>query len=280
VAKRIKQDTSQEIQILEIQQQHVQVAIVGTTPLILNRKSEKARRELLFPKGRKTAAEKAQSLKHEPLVEYRASPYTLPDGPTLLGALATWFKGAMLTAALDLPGVKKAQIGRLVRVEGERLPLYGTPQLHMSSVNTAGFPPTPDIRTRAILPQWATFLTITYPSPQLRQESILHLLGAAGVFAGVGDYRAEKAKGNYGSFRLASANDPELRAILKQGRDAQVEALNTPACYDDESESLFKWFGTEFVLRGYEGARRVAEGAGSLIVTGVDDEDDEPTQAA
>lgn len=238
-----KQET--EIRILKVEYEHVQVAVVGTSPLICNRVSEKAKRELLMPKGKKTESEKRQNLKHVPLDEFRASPYTLPDNdaPTLLAALSVWFKKAMMTAALDLPGAKKAQIGRLLRVEGERIPLYGVPQFYMAVTRSADIKKTPDIRTRALLPHWACFLDITYPTPMIEQQSVLNLLAVAGMFSGVGDNRTEKGSANYGSFRLAEAHDPELKNIIKHGRRAtQVTALDKPVMYDDETESLFTWY--------------------------------------
>jgi len=244
-----------EVQILELERGQIQVAAVGTTPFICNRVSEKAKRELLAPKGRKTSAEKAQNLKHVPLEEYRLSPYTIPDdtAPTLLAFLAAGFKRAMMTAALDIPGAKKAQIGRLVRVAGERIPLYGLPKLLMSVTRSADMNRTPDIRTRAIVPQWAVLLEVTFAKPMLREKSVLNLLAAAGVVSGVGDWRVEKGSGDYGAFRLASANDPELQQILATGgRTAQQQALNNPVCYDDETESLLSWWNSEMAERGFK----------------------------
>lgn len=246
---------SKEIEILTVEQGRMTVAIVGTTPFICNRVSEKAKRELILPKGRKTTAEKSQSLKHDPLRELRASPYTLADeaAPTLLAFLAVAPKRAAMTAALDIPGAKKAQIGRLVRVEGERLPLYGVPQMHMAIVRSADMNRTPDVRTRAILPKWAMLLEVTFAKPALREKSVLNLFAAGGMFAGVGDWRTEKGSGNYGSFRLAGADDPELLEILSTGgRAAQIAALNSPAFYDDETEELFTWYTGEVESRGFK----------------------------
>lgn len=105
--------------VLKVSKGTFEVCILGTTPLILNRMSQKAKRELLMPKGRKTAIEKQMSLKHNPLQEYRDSAYRLPESqPTLLAVMASGFKGAMAGAALDMPGTKKAQIGRLTYVNG------------------------------------------------------------------------------------------------------------------------------------------------------------------
>lgn len=57
----------------------VQVGILGLTPYLHNRMAEKAKHELLLPKGRKNAAERASSLKHDPVEEFRSSPYMLVD---------------------------------------------------------------------------------------------------------------------------------------------------------------------------------------------------------
>jgi hypothetical protein len=253
MAKRKTQDTG-VIDINPIEMTQLGLWVVGTTPFICNRQSEKVKRELLMPKGRKTAADKAQSLKHDPLEEYRASPYILPneDAPTLLAALATSFKKSMMSAALDVPGAKKAQIGRLLRVEGERLPLYGNPHLFMSTTRSADIAKTPDVRTRGIVTPWAVPLTITFPRAAIKEKAVVNLLAAAGMFAGVGDWRTEKGSGNYGSFRVANQQDKELKQIVKDGgRKVQVAAMADAPCYDDETANLLTWFQQELVERGF-----------------------------
>lgn len=250
---KAKAATGTAVEILEIERGRVTVGVVGTTPFICNRVSEKARRELLMPKGRKTAADKAQSLKHNPLEEYRNSAYRLDDNdaPTLIAFLAPAFKRAMMTAALDVPGTKKAQVGRLIRVEGERIPMYGIPKMLIAITRSADINKTPDIRTRAILPEWATILDISYPTAIFREKAILNLFGAAGVFSGVGDWRTEKGSANYGSFRTAGVDDKDLKRIIATGgRAAQIKAMNAPQFYDDESEEMFTWFQSEAAERG------------------------------
>jgi len=245
--------TDATIYIEKVETALVEVPIVGTSPLICNRMSQKAKRELLLPKGRKTAAEKAVNLKHNPVEEYRASPYILDGAPTLIGVMASALKGAMMTAALDLPGAKKAQIGRLVYVEGEYLPVYGVPRLFMSITRSADIDKTPDVRTRAILPRWATVARIRFVTPLLNATNILNLLYAAGAVAGIGDWRPEKGKGAFGQFRIANPGDEELVQIMAEGGyEAQYEALyaERPVCYDRESEELLGWFSEEVVKRG------------------------------
>lgn len=62
-----------EISITRLRKALLEVCILGESPIILNRMSEKALRELLYPDANKnTAASRAQRLKHEPWKEFRA----------------------------------------------------------------------------------------------------------------------------------------------------------------------------------------------------------------
>jgi hypothetical protein len=235
----------------EIGQQ--EVGVLGITPYLHNRMSEKARRTLLYPSPRKNTAERAASLKHDPVEEFRASPYQLLDdenAPTLLAVMASAFKGAMMTAALDLPGVSKAQIGRLVWVEGHYVPIWGTAQLHMSVTRSADIGKTPDIRTRAITPAWGTIIMLSYVQPLITRQTVVNLLTTGGRSSGVGDWRPEKGKGTFGPFELVNTDDPRLVKVMENGRDVQTRALEDANTYDAESAELLGWYETERKERG------------------------------
>lgn len=246
-----------EIMIARVEQTELMFYIRGTAPLICNRMSEKAQRELLFPSPRKTTADKAINLKHDPLAEYQASPYRnlAADAPTRLQLLSSMFKGAMRTAALDLPGAKKSQIGRLLYVVGDRVDLYGRPELMMSVTRSADINRTPDIRSRAILREWACKITVRFTTPILRDVAVANLLVAAGIQAGVGDYRVEKGAGSYGTFEPVAADDADWHRIAKIGRKEQDAALAKPDFYDDETASLYTWFESELPRRGFKTAK-------------------------
>jgi hypothetical protein len=240
--------------ILKVTTGSFDCCIVGTSGLVLNRMSEKAKHELLMPKGRKNATERALSLKHIPLDEYRSSAYTLKDGPTLLALMSTAFKGALRSAALDMPGAKKAQIGRLTYIEGDMVGIYGVPKLFMAIVRSADMNKTPDVRTRAIVPAWACQLRVTFVQPLIRAQAVANLLAAAGITIGVGDGRPEKGAMSYGQFRIADKDDPEFKSIVKDGgRKAQQAALDVPVCYDSETEELLTWFDDERARRQLKG---------------------------
>lgn len=250
-----------EIQVLELTTGRINFAVLGTSPLIFNRMAEKAKRDLLMPRGRKTALEKLTTLKHDPLAEYRDSVYRdeSPDGETRLMVPAPSFKGAMMTAALEIPGVTKASVERLTWVEGYRIAVYGVPQLFMATVIQAGMTKAPDIRTRAILPRWACVVSVSFVEPRLTAAAMGNLLAAGGIIAGIGDFRQEKGRGSFGQFRLVEGNDKEFAAILRDGgREAQDAALTEPGFYDDESRELLDWYLAERDKRSKSGAPTLA----------------------
>ena len=257
VTKAKAKDDIEQVQIVELSRARILYHIIGETPLVMNSMSSKALRELLLPRGRKTAIEKQSSLKHEPLQEYRASVYRARrGGDTALALLNTQFKAALCTAALDVPGAKKAQIGRLTSIEGgERIPLYGVPQIFCSVVRSADMNKTPDVRTRAIVPRWACQVEVTYATPVLNATVISSLFATAGYTMGVGDWRPQKGSGTYGRWKIVDADDPEYLDIVKNGGiAAQEAALESPEAYDDDTEELLSWFDTEVRRRGMKAA--------------------------
>jgi len=101
------------------------------------------------------------------------------------------------------------------------------------------------------MPKWACHLSISYTVPILNQQSISNLLAAAGIVSGVGDWRQEKGSGNFGCYKLTTADDPEfLEVISTGGRQAQKDAFENPKFYDQETEDLYHWFETETKRRG------------------------------
>ena len=228
------------------------VWLKGRTPLICNRMAGKAMRELLCPRGRKSKAEKEQSLKHDPLNEFRNSmSLRVGKGSTRLVFPAPAVKGAMAAAALETKGTNKTQIGRLVWVQNYTCDLYGVPQLLMSVVRSADMNKTPDVRTRAILAEWCLPVVVQFVKPQMTENTIAQLLSNGGIIVGIGDFRQEKGKGNFGQFEVATEAD--CKAIMASGGIKQQDAaLKAPTCFDAESEELLGWFSTEVGRRGQE----------------------------
>jgi hypothetical protein len=246
-------DAVSTINISEIETETIDVLIRGTRPMILNRLSEKAKHDLLLGTQRKTAADKAANLKHVPVNEFQASPYRIYDdnAPTLIGQPASCFKGAMLTAALRVPGAKKTEIGQCLWVQGDLVPIYGIPQLFMAITRSADINRTPDVRTRAILPMWAAKISVTFTKPMLNETSVINLLSAAGQVSGIGDWRPEKGKGTYGQFVLVNQDDEMFDGIVQYGgREEQIAAMALAKPYNQDTEELLSWFDEEVTRRG------------------------------
>lgn len=260
------------IEINPIQTQTVAFPVRGTRPIILNRMAEKARQQLLIGGGRKTVAERAANLKHDPLEEYRSAAYTLRPGEgtgrTTLGVPSSFFKAAMMQAAIDLPGAARTTIGRLVWVEGDMTDLFGVPQMFTAITRNADRNKTPDVKTRAIVPEWAVVVVVTFAVPLLNTRSIANLLAAAGKICGVGDYRPERGKGTYGQFVLTNPDDDDdyVRILATGTKEAQDAALSNPLFYNRETEDLYHWYEGEVERTGRTGQRKAKVGATNGIV--------------
>ena len=223
--------SGEAITITRIAMAESRIHIVGASPLVPHAVSAKGKGSLLFPAPKKNAAEKATSMKHEPFEEFRDAAYKFLDEdrqPTRLYMPAGAFHGAMARVAIDMAGAKKAQIGRLTKVPGDKIAIWGTPQLWMTVVRSSDMARTPDVRTLPILPEWCCTIHVSYVSSLIKELSIVNLLAAAGEIIGIGDGRPEKGKLSMGCFRLVSEDDPDFKRIQKQATKAQDAALVAP----------------------------------------------------
>jgi hypothetical protein len=212
--------------------------------------SAHAKGQLLYPSPRKNAAERATSMKHEPHVEFRDAAYQFSDvevGETRLYQPASAIKAAIRDVAIDMIGTKKAQIGRLTTIVGEKLPLYGTPKLKTMLVRSSDMNKTPDIRTLPCITRWAVpNVVVSFVGSLIKEGSVANLVANAGIIVGIGDGRPQKGYFDFGKWRLAPDNDEELLDIIATGgREAQELALAEPEFYDLESEKLIEWFLAE-----------------------------------
>ena len=229
----------------QVSQESIIIRVVGETGLYCHRLATKARNQLLLGGRKKTAADKLE-LKHDPPTEFRESmmlrPGKFPDTDIVFPSMA--FKSAMATAALVVSGIKKTDVQRLVYFPSDIVPIYGVPKLRMDVVRSADINRTPDVRTRAFLENWASEFEVRFATPALTAVAISTLVHNAGMVAGVGDFRQEKGKGSYGTFKCETTIPDALR-----DRDAQREAINSPEPYDEDTWELFDMFVEERTRR-------------------------------
>ncbi len=246
-----KAPTKTSIEIIPMVMGRIKACLLSTCPMYMHRMAAKAQGQILFPKGRSNAADRASTLKHDPLGEFRDSIYMNRDQtePAAIHLPPDAFQKGLASAAIDLPGLRMAQILRLVTIKSTQINLFGIPQMRMDVVRMADISHTPDIRSRAIFPEWACTIEIEFVSSLIKQNQIINLLAAAGVIVGIGDRRPQKG-GAYGKFQVVAEDDPDYQRIIRQqGRGPQMSAIQKPVMFDADTEELFAWYHEEAARR-------------------------------
>ncbi len=246
-------NTSTTMEIHALKQGRVKLRMIGQTPMYFNSMGAKAWRDLLVGAGRKTAAQKKE-IKHNPEQEFRDSVYKKSDGDTYLCFPAAGVKGAMATAALETGGITKTSVQRLIFLPESQIQIWGKPYLKMDIVRSADMNKTPDVRTRAYLPNWCAEVDIKFVTPTLSTMSIVSLLQNAGTIVGIGDFRQEKGRGSYGTFSVAGSEDMgEYQKIwddiTQEGRAVQELAMENPECADEQTAELMQFIQEERLRR-------------------------------
>lgn len=181
------------------------VPIVGDTPLIVHRFSEKAKRQMLDAmQGRKTP-----KTPKDPDSEFKSSLYRCSDGRYGFPALA--FKAATIGGARfygkDVTMASLRQMLFFSGVPGDdgqiMTPVEGDPSMREDVVRVGQGT---DLRYRGEFMPWRTELRVTYVSSIITQGSVLSLIDAGGMGVGVGEWRPEK-RGMNGTYHVDTERD-------------------------------------------------------------------------
>lgn len=185
------------------------VPIIGTSPLIVHRFSEKAKRQMLDAmQGRKSPKQPK-----DPEAEYEAAFYRLRDGgygfPTIAFKAATVEAARFYGSDVTMKGLRqfvflRGEPGK----DGQQLsPLEGEPHMREDVVRV-GRGGT-DLRYRPEFPEWSTTLEVVYVTSALTRASVISLIDAGGMGVGVGEWRPEK-EGDFGTYRVDPDRDVEV----------------------------------------------------------------------
>jgi len=193
--------------------QTVSVTLIGDTPLIVHRWSEKAKKQMLDKQTKKATAGREAK---DPERDFRDSLYVLPDGR--YGFPIIGFKAAAVTACTSIGSMTKVAARQAFHVDGEYAVIEGDEPTMREDMVRVGMG-TADIRYRGEFRNWWTTIDIKYNANVLSAEQILNLMQTAGFAVGVGEWRPER-DGQYGRFHVATA--AEMKAIdeLRSGRRA------------------------------------------------------------
>lgn len=196
------------IEIHKIAAETLLVPLVGTTPLIVHRFSEKAKRQMLDNMQGRKSPKQAK----DPQAEYEAAFYRLGDGGYGFPSLA--FKAATVGGARFYSGVTMTALKQFMYLRGEvgddgraLTRIEGEPVMR-EDVVTVGRNGS-DLRYRPQFSEWRATLEVTYVTSALTRDSVLSLIDAGGMGVGVGEWRPEK-DGDFGTYRVDPARETEV----------------------------------------------------------------------
>lgn len=172
----------------------VTLQIVGDSPLISHKWSDKAR-EMISGKQQGEAVQK--NIARDPQQEFEESMYRFPDGRYGFPSVA--FKAAAVDAATQVKGLTKTYLRGAFHTQGELTEIIGQPLLREDMVRIGMG--TADIRWRAEFPEWSAPLRVRFNENSVTIAQLVHLFNAAGFSCGLGEWRPQK-DGSYGMFHV------------------------------------------------------------------------------
>ncbi len=191
-----------KLTIPPIKKRTVLITIVGDSPLLVYRFSEKARRQILEGHtGGKTGARE----KRDPQAEFEAAKYRLPNGK--YGIPAAGIKNCAVSACRFLDGVKMTQArGAFFVVEDQDglvpITFKGEPAVDCRMVAIGKFGN--KIKTERFRPRfddWSCSFKVLYDPDIISAEQLLDLYERAGFSVGLCEYRPERS-GSLGMFHV------------------------------------------------------------------------------
>lgn len=201
------------VSITPLETETLHIPIIGTTPLIMNNWSHKARQMMLDTmQGRKAV----KQIK-DPVADFHAALYRLGEDTYGMPSLA--FKSATVAAARYYSKLNMTDLRQIVFFHGEPsphcnqllVPIKGTPEMREDAVRTAGRGGA-DLRYRPEFMPWSAVLQVSYVVSSLSFDSLLSLINGGGMGVGIGDWRPER-KGENGTYMIEP--DGEIQRITK-----------------------------------------------------------------
>ena len=175
---------------------HIQLRIIGDSPLIVHAWSTKAKQMMLDKQMKR--GKQAQVAK-DPEQDYQDSLYHLPDG-TGYGFPSVGIKSCAIRGAKGL-GMVMTDSRAAFHIEGDLAPITGEPSMREDMVRIGQG--TADVRYRGEFKEWSIVFSLTYNARVLSAEQIVTMLDAGGFGTGIGEWRPEKS-GQYGRFHVGA----------------------------------------------------------------------------
>jgi hypothetical protein len=208
-----KEKESAKISVPPIDIRRLTLRIVGVSPLIVHKWSEKAKREIL-EKQQKKAKTKGYDIR-DPYADFVDSIYWLEHEPAekteeafeaaikkgaKFGFPAVAAKAAAVAAGYR-SGVTKDKVSTngAFHIDGEFIEIEGLPTMREDMVRIGMG--TADLRYRAEFKDWGAEVTVKYNAAAISDEQVINLFNLGGFSCGIGENRPEKG-GTFGMFHV------------------------------------------------------------------------------
>jgi len=206
-------ENKKEITVPAIDIQTVTLKVVGDTPLIMHKWSEKAKREIL-DKQTKKAKTKGYDVRN-PVGDFIDSMYWLSCEPTekteeafeeaiqagaRFGFPSVAFKESAVAAGYR-SGVTKDKVSTYAafHINGEFIEIHGTPEMREDMVRVGMG--AADLRYRGEFKKWYAIFDVRYNASAISVEQVVNLFNLGGFACGLGEWRAEKG-GTFGMYHV------------------------------------------------------------------------------
>lgn len=193
------------IQLQRLEDELLIAQIVGVTPVIPHKWSEKSKRMMREKQQQVGGTVRQKREAKDPEEEAESALYKLPDGRPGIPSVA--YKAAMVEACRFFEGLAMTEAKRLLFVEGDG-PDQLVPIIYHDRVLREDTPRNQtgvaDLRYRYAFYPWSAKLRIRFPRRVISATSVIALLDAGGR-NGVCDWRPGSPKSNtgtYGQFRV------------------------------------------------------------------------------
>lgn len=193
--------------------QYATIKLVGDSPLIVHKWSEKAKKEIL-DKQMKKAKTKGHDAK-DPVKDFIDSLYWLDGEPeektedgfakaiqggARFGFPSVAFKASAVSAGYRCGVTKdKVSMNAAFHIDGEFVEIYGIPEMREDMVRVGTG--TADIRYRGEFKDWYAVFGVKYNASAISLEQLVNLFNLGGFACGIGEWRIEKG-GAFGMFHV------------------------------------------------------------------------------
>ena len=205
---------NETVSIPAINIQYATITVVGDSPLIVHKWSEKAKKEIL-DKQMKKAKTKGHDAK-DPVRDFIDSLYWLEGEPVekteegfakaIQNGARFGFPSVAFKASAVAAGYRSGVTKNLVsmygafHIDGEFVEINGVPDMRedMCKVGMG----VADIRYRGEFKEWSATFQVKYNASAISLEQLVNLFNLGGFACGLGEWRIEKG-GAYGAYHVA-----------------------------------------------------------------------------